>query len=334
MSTTKVLLVGATGETGGSIANGLLEAGTFEVYALIRPRSVAKPALTALQDRGVKVRQCDMTASEDELLEALKDIDVVISTVGPADQLEQLPLAKAAKKAGVKRFVPCGFIPVTPPGGVMWLRDQKEIVYNHIKQLWLPYTIIDVGWWYQFSYPRLASGKIDYAMTMSNDEIIGDGNTPSALTDLRDIGHYVAKIISDERTLNKMVFAYDVVLTQNEIYDMLEKISGEQIERKHVSAEEILDRVASARASSETYPYDPAKYVPRYIAEYQLSWGIRGDNKPEYAKYLGYLISKELYPDFKPSNFEDYLKHVFSGSAKGIYTDRIKRFDSKYPPSA
>lgn len=72
-------------------------------------------------------------------------------------------------------------------------------------------------------------------MTMSNDEIIGDGNTPSALTDLRDIGHYVAKIISDERTLNKMVFAYDVVLTQNEIYDMLEKISGEQIERKHVS---------------------------------------------------------------------------------------------------
>ncbi|KAL1867027.1 hypothetical protein Plec18167_008818 [Paecilomyces lecythidis] len=327
MSMTKVLLVGATGETGGSIANGLLEAGTFEVYALIRPRSAAKPALTALQERGVKVRQCDMTASEEELLEALKDIDIVISTVGPSDQLEQIPLAKAAKKAGVKRFVPCGFIPVTPPGGVMWLRDQKEIVYNHIKQLWLPYTIIDVGWWYQFSYPRLSSGKIDYAMTMSNDEIIGDGNTPSALTDLRDIGHYVAKIVSDERTLNRMVFAYDVVLTQNEIYDLLEKISGEKIERKHVSEEEVLERVASARASSETYPYDPAKYVPRYISEYQLSWGIRGDNKPEYAKYLGYLTSKELYPDFKPSSFEDYLKHVFSGTAKGIYTDRIKRFE-------
>jgi prephenate dehydrogenase len=29
MTLTKVLLVGATGETGGSIANGLLEAGNF-----------------------------------------------------------------------------------------------------------------------------------------------------------------------------------------------------------------------------------------------------------------------------------------------------------------
>lgn len=116
------------------------------------------------------------------------------------------------------------------------------MVYNSIKQLWLPFTIIDVGWWYQFAYPRLASGKIDYAMTMSNDEIIGDGNKPSALTDLRDIGHYVAKIVSDERTLNRMVFAYDVVLSQNEIYDLLENISGEKIERKYVSRASLIQR--------------------------------------------------------------------------------------------
>lgn len=85
---------------------------------------MSKPALTALQKRGVKVRQCDLTAPEEELLKALEGIEIVISTVGPADQLEQIPLAKAAKKAGVKRFVPCGFITITPPGGVMWLRDQ------------------------------------------------------------------------------------------------------------------------------------------------------------------------------------------------------------------
>ncbi|KAH1491886.1 hypothetical protein LV164_003492 [Aspergillus fumigatus] len=322
MSRTRVLLVGAAGETGGSIANGLLENPIFEVYALVRPRSVQKPAIVSLQERGVQVRRCDLRGSEESLAEALTDIDIVISCVGPAEQQDQIPLAKAAKKAGVKRFVPCGFITVAPPGGIMWLRDEKETVYNHIKQLWLPYTIVDVGWWYQLSYPRLESGRVDYAMTTANNEIVGDGNTRTALTDLRDIGRYIARIIVDDRTLNRMVFAYNTVLTQNQIYDLLEEIGEEKIQRNYVSEETVYTRVLAARQSSETYPFDPVKFIPRYLAEYQLSWGIRGDNTPEYAKYLGYLDAKELYPDFRPTDFRDYLESVVRGTAKGIYTDR------------
>lgn len=56
-------------------------------------------------------------------------------------------------------------------------------------------------------------------------------------------------------------------------------------------------------------------------SEYQISWGIRGDNTAEYAKYLGYVTSKELYPDFKCTSFEDYLKEVLDGKAKGVYAD-------------
>lgn len=142
MSKTNVLLVGATGETGGSIANGLLEDGRFVrstinrtapvltgsslqvVFALVRPTSVSKPAIIKLQERGVQIRKCDLKAPEEHLIEALADIDVVISCVGPAEQQDQIPLAKAAKRVGVKRFIPCGFITVAPPGGVMWLRDE------------------------------------------------------------------------------------------------------------------------------------------------------------------------------------------------------------------
>lgn len=85
----------------------------------------------------------------------------------------------------------------------------------------------------------------------------------------------------------------------------------------------VYNRVVAARQSSETYPFDPVKLIPRYLAEYQLSWGIRGDNNPEYAKYLGYITSKELYPDFTPIDFKEYLYTVICGTAKGIYTDRI-----------
>lgn len=93
----------------------------------MRPISVLKPAIVKLQDRGVHVRKCDLKAPEEQLIEALADIDVVISCVGPAEQQDQIPLAKAAKKTGVKRFIPCGFITVAPPGGVMWLRDEVGI---------------------------------------------------------------------------------------------------------------------------------------------------------------------------------------------------------------
>jgi uncharacterized protein YbjT (DUF2867 family) len=323
MSKTKVLLVGAAGETGGSIANGLLDTGDFEVIALVRPISAQKPAITRLQDRGIQIRKCDLKAPEEELIEALAEIDVVISCVGPAEQQDQIPLAKAAKKTGVKRFVPCGFITVCPPGGIMWLRDEKEIVYNQIRQLWIPYTIVDVGWWYQLAYPRLPSGRVDYAMTSGNDEIIGDGNMPTALTDLRDIGRYMAMIISDPRTLNKKILAYNLVSTQNKIYELMEELSEEKIDRNYVPEETICSRVVAARQASETYPFDPIKFIPRYLAEYQLSWGIRGDNNPEYAKYLGYHTTQDLYPEFQPTDFCEYLEQVIRGSAKGVYTDRV-----------
>jgi hypothetical protein len=66
------------------------------------------------------------------------------------------------------------------------------------------------------------------------DEILGGGNVPCAITDLRDIGRYLAKIIVDERTLNRMVFAYNTVMSQNQIYDLMEEISHEKLERNYV----------------------------------------------------------------------------------------------------
>ncbi|KAJ5348545.1 uncharacterized protein N7506_001798 [Penicillium brevicompactum] len=323
MSKTNVLLVGAAGETGGSIAHGLLDDGNFEVIALIRPTSIRKPSTTRLEDKGLQIRRCDLKDTEEHLIEALTDIDVVVSCVGPTEQQDQIHLARAAKKTRVKRFIPCGFITVCPPGGIMWLRDEKEIVYNQIRQLWLPYTIVDIGWWYQLAYPRLESGCVDYAMTSGNDEIVGDGNMPTALIDLRDVGRYMARIISDPRTLNRKIFAYNVVSTQNKIHELMEELSEESIVRNYIPEETICSKTVKTRQASETYPFDTRKFVPRYLAEFQLSCFIRGDNNPEYAKYLGYHSTQELYPDFKHTDFREYLESVIRGTATGIYQDRI-----------
>ncbi|KAJ5662295.1 NAD(P)-binding protein [Penicillium maclennaniae] len=345
MSVKKVLIVGAAGATGSSIANGLLESTTKfvcipwrtqtllleksprsradsrDIYALTRPSSIQKPENQSLKERGVNLVAADLKGPHEELVKILTGIDVVISAVGADAQLDQLPLVTAAKAAGVERFIPCGFITVAPPKGVMTLREQKEVVYNHIREIGLPFTIIDVGWWYQVSFPKLPSGRIDYASIIPVDEIVGDGNMPSALTDVRDIGRYVARIIVDPRTLNKMILAYNEVFSQNEIYDLLESLGGEKLERKYVSGPEVHGRLAAVEKAIEGEA-SPTMRVMMQVLQYQISWGLRGDNTPENAKRLGYMTSKELYPDFEFVKFGDYLKEVIDGKASHPYQNR------------
>lgn len=220
------------------------------------------------------------------------------------------------------------------PVGVHQSRDQKEEVFNLVKRLHLPYTIIDVGWWCQISFPALPSGKIDYAVSFPNQYIPGDGNTPSALTDLRDVGKYVARIIKDERTLNKMVFAYYELRSQNKICDALEQLSGEKIPRRYTSAETFEERLAEIEAKTQAVPKDPILRLKKVYTQYCLSVGIRGENTPEYAEYLGYLDGKSLYPDLKFKSYEEYLHELIDGKAVGVYDEMKALLETAFGDSS
>lgn len=95
--------------------------------------------------------------------------------------------------------------------------------------------MIDVGYWYQISFPTLPSGKVDYAQIVPVKTIHGDGTAPKILTDLRDIGRFVARIILDDRTINRYVYTAGDVLSENEIYRIAEEVSGEKLEPSRVS---------------------------------------------------------------------------------------------------
>ncbi|WYZ37076.1 hypothetical protein EsH8_II_000582 [Colletotrichum jinshuiense] len=310
----KVAIVGGTGETGTSIVNGLLAATEpkYEITALIRPSSLQKPEVQDLEKRGVKIATVDLSGPEDDIAKQLEGIDVAISAIDAAKLLDQIPLANAAKKAGVKRFVPCFFGTVMPARGMLWFRDQKEDVLNHIQTLYLPYTIIDVGWWYQISLPRLPSGRVDNVSSPFDNWIAGDGTVLSGMTDLRDIGKYVARIVADPRTLNQKVFAYTELLSQNSVYELIEKLSGEKIERKYLSGEDIETEIAKAKDDT-TNPHRMS------VLQYRKSWGLRGDNTPEYARYLGYQIGKDLYPDFTANSFQSFCEEALEGKLTPIY---------------
>jgi uncharacterized protein YbjT (DUF2867 family) len=330
-----IAILGATGQTGRAIVNGLLASDTSppippqNIISLTRPTSVSNAANATLSSLGLTIRPFSMTSPHETLVSSLKGVDILISCMsGAEEQLQQIPLATAAKEAGVSRFLPSAWLPVIPPGGVHIFRDLKERVYAHVKAIGLPFTIVDVGWWYQIAFPKLLSGKVDYAISLPAEEMFGTGEQVSALTDLRDVGRYVARVVQDERLINQYVLCYNEVRSQADSYALMEKLSGEKIPRNFVSHEEVDADIAEAIPLLQMNGMDRRSGEGAVIAfkavvrQYVRSIYIRGDNTPERANELGYLTSKELWPKMEFVKYEDFLKDVVDGRAEPVYDDQ------------
>ncbi|KAJ0278956.1 hypothetical protein CBS470a_009506 [Colletotrichum nupharicola] len=283
----RVAIAGATGNTGSSIVNALLKSPElFDITALARPASVGKPELIEFAKQGVAVQSVELDGSIEAISGTLTNMDVVISCLTLLQFNEEMNLIEASSKANVEEFL------------------------DRIKSLNLPYTIIDVGLWYQLALPALPSGRFrPAAEEYSTTRIIGDGNVPWALTDNRDIGKFVSRIIADRSTLNKMVFAYGEVITQNDAFELLERVSGETVRRQFITKEELQDIITQSRAKSgEENIKDVTILLNIAMAEYRNVLGIRGDNTPEKARSLGYLDARDLYPDVEVTTLENYIR--------------------------
>jgi len=96
-----------------------------------------------LVEKGAKFVTVEYS-SPDTLAQALKGIDVVISTLGGAALGTQLPLAEATKAAGVKLFVPSDFGGPTE-GRKESIFAAKEQFKLKLKEIGLPYTTFYTG---------------------------------------------------------------------------------------------------------------------------------------------------------------------------------------------
>jgi uncharacterized protein YbjT (DUF2867 family) len=107
---TRVLVVGATGNQGGAVIDGLLamNADQFSVYGLTRDATSEKAQ--ALADRGVTVVEGDLNDTE-SLRDAMDEIDAVFAVTnyfiaGFEGEIEQSTnLAEVAAESDVNHFV-------------------------------------------------------------------------------------------------------------------------------------------------------------------------------------------------------------------------------------
>ncbi|KAK1217836.1 hypothetical protein PQX77_019509 [Marasmius sp. AFHP31] len=292
-----VLLAGATGNSGSSIARVLTrQPERFEVRAIVRPSSIDKPVVTELQSLGVKIVTGDIVNDDQESLQAhLKDVDTVIITTIPLPEGQQDNLIRAAKAAGVKRLVPSDFASYAPPGSMQFqdlkVRTQRFIIDNNI-----PHTFIQVGIWPDATFPLPHSVDGGPVANFFQKQFHGPGNVKTSWTALERVGEFVARIISDPRTLNKTVHTWDGEFTVAEAYALAHKLTGENFDDYHrVTLEEIEAKCGKDLFSSIS-------------PEYSRSVTFRGENTVEKALAAGALDVRALYPDYKPLTLEEWAR--------------------------
>lgn len=138
-----ILVLGATGNQGGAVAEKLLANG-WDVRAV--SRDINKPAAQELRNKGAMVIQADMNDNR-SLLEAMQGVYGVYSvqpmyTTGPDKEIQHgKAVADAAKKSGVDHFVYGSVGGANRNSGIPHF-ETKWQVEKHIRTIKLPYTIL------------------------------------------------------------------------------------------------------------------------------------------------------------------------------------------------
>ncbi|WJX60980.1 Eugenol synthase 1 [Trifolium repens] len=298
----KILVLGGTGYIGKFIVEASAKAG-HPTFALVRESTISHPEKSKLIDSfkssGVTLLYGDL-ADHESLVKAIKQVDVVISTLGGAQINDQVKLIAAIKEAGnIKRFLPSEFgldpdhhHAVEPLASFL---AQKAQIRRAIEAEGVPYTYVVSNAFAGYFLPTLGQQNVT-APPRDKVVILGDGNVKEVYVTEEDIGTYTIKAVDDPRTLNKTIYFRPPanVLSFNELVSIWENKIKSTLEKIYVPE----DQLKSIQESP-------------FPANLMLALGhsmlVKGDcTNFEIDSSFGVEVT-ELYPDVKYTSVDNYL---------------------------
>lgn len=302
----KILVIGGTGYIGKFIIGASAKLG-HPTFALVRDTAPSDPAkaklLEGFTSSGVTLVKGDLYDHE-SLVKAIKQVDVVISTVGAMQLADQTKIIAAIKEAGnVKRFFPSEFgIDVdrahTVEPATSGLAPKVQI-RRAIEAEGIPYTIVASNYFAGYSLPTLAQSD-SFGPPTDKVVIFGDGNTKAIFVNEEDVGAYTIKAADDPRTLNKILYLRPPgnIYTHNELVALWEKKTGKTLQRIYLTEEEVLKKIQEA-----PFPIN-------IIMAINYSIFVKGDTTNfEIDPSFG-VEASELYPDVKHTTVEEYISRL------------------------
>ncbi|XP_023533158.1 isoflavone reductase homolog PCBER-like [Cucurbita pepo subsp. pepo] len=299
----KVLIIGGTGYIGKFIVEASAKAG-HPTYALVRESTLADSAKSSIIDNfrslGVNFLFGDIFDNE-SLVKAIKQVDVVISTVGRTLLANQDKIISAIKQAGnVKRFLPSEFgndvdrVHAVEPAKSMFAA--KAEIRRAIEAEGIPHTFVvcnffDGYFLRNFCQPGATDPPRDRV------KIIGDGSPKVIYNKEEDIGTYTIRAIEDPRTLNKILYIRPPanIYSTNELVSLWEKKIGTTLERIYIPEEELLKNIQEA-----PFPLNTVLAISHTAF-------VKGDHTNFEIEPSFGVEASELYSDVKYTTVEEYL---------------------------
>ncbi|KAK9368225.1 hypothetical protein V1509DRAFT_102670 [Lipomyces kononenkoae] len=229
-----VAIIGAGGNIGKIILDGLVESSQFNIKVIARKES------KATFPSGLTVIRIDFTA--EGLEAAFKGQDAVVSVVGATGFGEQKKFVDAAIRAGVRRFIPSEFsvsseneavLQLLPLFGqkkelVEYLKTKKSSRFNfkRMRSESLTWTGIAASALFDWG---LANGFLEFDIANRTATIWDGGNKSFTMLNEKQVGQVVVSVLKHpQETKNQYLYVASVETTQNKILAALEEVSGEK----------------------------------------------------------------------------------------------------------
>jgi len=299
----KILFIGGTGYIGKFIVEASAKAG-HPTFALVRESTLSDPVKGKLVEKfknlGVTLLHGDLY-DHGSLVKAIKQVDVVISTVGHMQLADQVKIIAAIKEAGnVKRFFPSEFgndvdrVHAVEPAKSAF--ETKAKIRRAVEAEGIPYTYVSSNYFAGYFLPTLAQPGLTSA---PRDKLIilGDGNVGAVFNKEDDIATYTIRAVDDPRTLNKILYVRPPknTYTFNQLAAVWEKKIGKTLEKIYVPEEKLLKDIQESP-------------IPiNVILSINHSVLVKGDHTNFEIEPSFGVEASQLYPDVKYTTVDEYL---------------------------
>ncbi|XP_068636614.1 phenylcoumaran benzylic ether reductase Betv6-like [Aristolochia californica] len=299
----KILVIGGTGYLGKFIVLAGAKAGN-PTFALVRDTAPSDPQkaqlLDSFKNAGVTLVKGDLYDHQ-SLVEAFKQVDVVISTVSTLQIPDQVKIIAAIKEAGnIKRFLPSEFgndvdrVHSVEPAKSLFA--SKAQIRRAVEAEGIPFTFVSSNFFAGYFLPTLVQPGAS-APPRDKVVILGDGNPKAVFVKEDDIGAFTVKAVDDPRTLNKILYIRPPgnIYSFNDLVSLWEKKIGKTLERIYVPEEQVLKNI-------EESP------IPlNVILSISHSVFVKGDHTNFEIEPSFGVEASELYPDVKYTTVDEYL---------------------------
>ncbi|KAG8765987.1 hypothetical protein FRC12_007151 [Ceratobasidium sp. 428] len=304
MTSKVVAVAGAGGLVGKAFTDALLDSGVFKVRILTRESSIDSAPLQDFKKRGASLHAISYE-DEASIIKALEGVDTVVATVAAAALVSaQIPLVKAAKKAGVKLYFPSEygseFEDDSSPSPII---QAKKTVLKTAKEVGLPVAVVSNGGFPECCFIPCVKqdyspesslilvkiSPIGYTFAQKKVTIWGDGNAKHSWTTVRDVAQWVAKVLENvpiEQLQNKHLRIQGDLASSNEVVKLWERKHNDKLQVEYRPVEELEYRIKANKND----------FLAILLKEWSAGCG-----------QLKAPLSNNLYPSWKPSSVESVL---------------------------